>query len=103
MIAACRLDGQFLAAEANLGAVKRLALLRVNSLMMEQDRVADGAEGCLRKALGEFCTLLQLLERIRYVDIAAFEFYWNRDESGRLFFIRNTLRVYVLLRRKCIE
>ena len=26
--------------------------------------------------------LLQLLERIRYVDIAAFEFHWNRDESA---------------------
>ena len=68
--------------------------------MMEQDRVADGAEGFLRKTLGEFCTPLQLLERIRYnvigeirsllqllgrlgcVDIAAFEFHWNRDESA---------------------
>ena len=39
--AAGRLDGQEAVAEANLGAVQRLTLLRVYAPAMEQGRVAD--------------------------------------------------------------
>ena len=69
--ATCNLYSQLLAPKANFEAVQPTELLLVDSLTVEQYRVANGIKTSQRNACGEVCALLQLSVRLRRIYIPA--------------------------------
>ena len=80
IFATCCLDGQFLVAKANLGTIKCFALLHVKALVVDENGEANGTYIRWDDSRREICAPLQLLVRIRRIDISTFEFHWHSEK-----------------------
>jgi hypothetical protein len=78
--ATCNLYSQLLAPKANFEPVQPTKLFLVDSLTVEQDRMANGINTLQRNARGEVCALLQLPMRLRRIYIPALQLYRNCEE-----------------------
>ena len=78
--ATCNLNSQLLAPKANFEPVQPTELFLVDSLPIEQDRMANGINTLKRNAHSEVCALLQLPMRLRRIHIPAFQLHRNCEE-----------------------
>ena len=81
-VAACGRDGESLAAEADLHAAEGLALLRVESVAVDQDWAAGKQSARWRDAIHELKAALQLVGYVGGVQAAALELDGCADQSA---------------------